>query len=211
MDKTIYTLYLVTERYDMPEESFLDIITTACQSGVTLIQLREKKLSTKEFYELAKKVKVITDRFDIPLIINDRVDICLAVDAAGVHIGDDELPVDITRSILGKGKLLGVSAKNLQRTKEAYEQGADYVGVGAIFPTKTKKNAVYTNIETLQEIIDANLLPVVAIGGIQEQNMDYLSQTHVDGIAMVSEIMLATHVKTKVKTLKEKMKNWRKG
>lgn len=201
--KELY-LYLVTGRYQLSDEAFLQVIAEACQNGVTLVQLREKELSTHAFYELAKQVKAVTDRYQVPLIINDRVDICLAVDAAGVHIGDDELPVSVTRKLIGD-KILGVSAKTVARGLEAKAEGADYLGVGAIFPTKTKESAP-TSVATLKEIVQVVGLPVVAIGGIKENNLETFKETGIDGVAIVSEIMLAPHVSQKVMTITNKLK-----
>jgi thiamine-phosphate pyrophosphorylase len=196
-------LYLVTNRYGA-ESDFLATIEQACQNGITMVQLREKELSTRAFYALAQKVKAITDRYQVPLIINDRVDICLAVDAAGVHIGDEELPVAVTRQLIGK-RWLGVSAKTVERAREAEKEGADYLGVGAIFPTKTKVITRETSVETLKEIVQTVHLPVVAIGGITEERLGTFAQTGIAGIAVVSEIMLAENVGEKVRNLRSKI------
>lgn len=140
----------------------------------------------------------------MPLIINDRVDLALAVDAAGVHIGDDELPVDVVRKLIGPDKILGVSTKTLARAEEAYQQGADYLGVGAIFPTTTKDSSLVT-VETLQTITSQVAIPVVAIGGIQLDNIKTLAGSGIAGISVVSEIMLADSVTRRVKDLKAKV------
>lgn len=198
------TLYLVTGRYDFHDDQFLAVIEEACKNGVTLVQLREKELLTSSFYELALKVKAITDRYHIPLIINDRVDICLAVDAAGVHIGDDELPVDVVRSLIGSEKILGVSAKTVERGLVAEKAGADYLGIGAIFPTKTKETPL-TSIETLKAINGAVTIPSVAIGGIKEENLVNFRGTGIAGVSIVSEIMLAEEVGKKVRSLRQKI------
>ena len=201
MKQIDYSLYLVTEGYDFSQEHFLEIVEEACQAGVTVVQLREKTAKTRQFYELALKVKRITEAYDIPLIINDRLDICLAVDAAGLHIGDDELPVAVCRKLLGPDKILGVSAKTVARSQEAYDEGADYLGVGAMFPTQTKKTEV-TSFHTLTEIIKVVPLPVVAIGGIKEANVKEFQNVGVQGLCMVSEIMQAKDVTAKVGQLK---------
>ncbi|WP_142969069.1 thiamine phosphate synthase [Enterococcus faecalis] len=193
-------VYLVTGRYDFSDTEFLKRIETACRSGVTLVQLREKEVSTRRFYELAVKVKAVTDAYQIPLIINDRVDICLAVDAAGVHIGDDELPVALVRKLVGSTKIVGVSAKTVARGVEAENEGADYLGVGAIFPTTTKDSPL-TSLQTLSEIAAAVTIPVVAIGGIKEENIEQLMGTGVAGVSLVSEIMLAEQITEKVQGL----------
>ncbi|WP_430732918.1 thiamine phosphate synthase [Candidatus Enterococcus murrayae] len=198
------TLYLVTGRYDFSDEKFLAVIEEACKNGVTLVQLREKELVTGKFYELALNVKAITDRYRIPLIINDRVDICLAVDAAGVHIGDDEMPVAVVRSLIGAEKILGVSAKTIERGVEAEKAGADYLGIGAIFPTKTKDTPL-TSKETLKAINEAVAIPSVAIGGIKADNLTEFRGTGIAGVSIVSDIMLAQDVGEKVRSLKTKM------
>ncbi|WP_080147286.1 thiamine phosphate synthase [Marinilactibacillus piezotolerans] len=196
-------LYLVTGRYEFSDEMFLKIVEEACQNGVTMVQLREKDTTTRHFYQLAVEVKQITDRYDIPLIINDRIDICLAMDADGVHIGDDEMPIKVVRSLIGPEKILGVSTKTTERAREAKKEGADYLGVGAIFPTKTKQNPQRTSVETLKTIIEEVELPVVAIGGIKEDNMETFKNTGIDGVAVVSDIMLAENVAHKVQSLKK--------
>ena len=128
MNRDALRLYLVTNRYQDSVEIFLEKVETACRSGVTIVQLREKNLTTNQYYQLAKKVKEITDAYQVPLIIDDRLDVCLAVDAAGLHIGDDELPVPVARKVLGPEKILGVTAKTVKRALEAEEGGADYLG-----------------------------------------------------------------------------------
>ncbi|OTO65479.1 MULTISPECIES: thiamine phosphate synthase [unclassified Enterococcus] len=198
------TLYLVTGRYDFSDAKFLAVVEEACKNGVTLVQLREKELLTGAFYDLALKVKAITDAYQVPLIINDRVDICLAVDAAGVHIGDDELPVAVVRSLIGPEKILGVSAKTVARGVEAEQAGADYLGIGAIFPTKTKETPL-TGLETVKAINDATTIPSVAIGGIKEDNLAAVGRTGVAGVSIVSDIMLAEAVGQKVRRLKQKI------
>ena len=198
-------LYLVTARYDWKEEDFLNKVEEACKSGVTLVQLREKECSTREYYELAKKVKTITDTYQIPLIIDDRVDICLAVDASGVHIGADELPVEVVRNMIGNDKILGVTAKTVERALEAEQHGADYLGVGAIYPTTTKVITHPTSIETLRKIATTVSIPIVAIGGIKEDNMEPLKGTGIAGVAIVSEIMKAENIQEKCQSLRRKV------
>ncbi len=197
------SLYLVTTTEDISEKKFLEIIIEACEGGITMLQLREKEATTHDFYELALKVKKITDSYNIPLIINDRVDICLAVDADGVHIGDDELPVWKTRELIGSDKLLGVSTKTVSRGIVAKFEGADYLGVGAINPTTTKVQTKLTSMAKLKEIINEVKLPVVAIGGVKEDNILTFSGSGISGVAIVSDIMKAKDVPTKVLRLQE--------
>lgn len=204
LDNTL-ALYLVTARYDWKEEDFLKKVEEACMSGVTLVQLREKECTTREYYELAKKVKIITDKFQIPLIIDDRVDVCLAVDASGVHIGSEELPVEVVRKLICKDKILGVTAKTVERALEAEQNGADYLGVGAIYPTTTKVITQPTSIATLREIATTVSIPIVAIGGIKEDNMEPLKGTGIAGVAIVSEIMKAENIQEKCYGLRKKV------
>lgn len=206
MNATDLKLYLVTHRYDDNEATFLAKIAAACENDVTMVQLREKMLSTRAYFELAQRVKLITDRYQIPLIIDDRVDICLAVDAAGVHIGDDELPVAMTRQLIGPDKVLGVSTKTVETAVAAVAAGADYLGVGAIFPTQTKANAAVTPIATLKAITAQVAVPVVAIGGVKEANLATFKDTGIAGVAIVSEIMQAPDIAHKVQALRTKLK-----
>ena len=198
MNREVLKLYLVTNRYQDSLESFLEKVETACRSGVTIIQLREKNLTTNQYYQLAKQVKEITDAYQVPLIIDDRLDICLAVDAAGLHIGDDELPVSVARKVLGPEKILGVTAKTVKRALEAETAGADYLGTGAIFPTTTKENAPITLISTLKTICQTVAIPVVAIGGLTSENIDQLTGTGIAGVAVVRDLMQAEDIEAKV-------------
>lgn len=205
MLKETLRLYLVTNRYQDPLETFLKKVEQACQSGVTMIQLREKQLTTNQYYELAKMVKQITDTYQVPLIIDDRLDVCLAVDAAGLHIGDDELPVSVSRQVLGTEKILGVTAKTVKRALEAEESGADYLGTGAIFPTTTKENAPITLISTLKDICQAVGIPVVAIGGLTCENIHQLSGTGIAGIAVVRDLMQARDIEARTQEFLTKL------
>ena len=205
MNRESLRLYLVTNRYQDSLESFLEKIETACRSGVTIVQLREKNLTTNQYYQLAKQVKEITDAYQVPLIIDDRLDVCLAVDAAGLHIGDDELPVSVARQVLGPEKILGVTAKTVKRALEAEEGGADYLGTGAIFPTTTKENAPITLISTLKTICQRVAIPVVAIGGLTSENIDQLIGTGIAGIAVVRDLMQAEDIEAKTQAFLTKL------
>ena len=205
MNREAFRLYLVTNRYQDSLESFLEKVETACRSGVTIIQLREKNLTTNQYYQLAKQVKEITDAYQVPLIIDDRVDICLAVDAAGLHIGDDELPVSVARQVLGSDKILGVTAKTVKRALEAETSGADYLGTGAIFPTTTKENAPITLISTLKTICQMVAIPVVAIGGLTSENIDQLAATGIAGVAVVRDLMQAEDIEAKTQAFLTKL------
>ena len=205
MNRKVLKLYLVTNRYQDSLESFLEKVETACRSGVTIIQLREKNLTTNQYYHLAKQVKEITDAYQVPLIIDDRLDICLAVDAAGLHIGDDELPVSVARQVLGPEKILGVTAKTVKRALEAETSGADYLGTGAIFPTTTKENAPITLISTLKTICQMVAIPVVAIGGLTSENIDQLAATGIAGVAVVRDLMQAEDIEAKTQAFLTKL------
>ena len=205
MNREALRLYLVTNRYQDSVESFLEKVETACRSGVTIVQLREKNLTTNQYYQLAKQVKEITDAYQVPLIIDDRLDVCLAVDAAGLHIGDDELPVPVARQVLGPEKILGVTAKTVKRALEAEEGGANYLGTGAIFPTTTKENAPITLISTLKTICQTVAIPVVAIGGLTSENIDQLAATGIAGVAVVRDLMQAEDIEAKTQAFLTKL------
>ena len=205
MNREALRLYLVTNRYQDSLENFLRKVETTCRSGVTIIQLREKNLTTNQYYQLAKEVKEITDSYQVPLIIDDRLDVCLAVDAAGLHIGDDELPVPVARQVLGPDKILGVTAKTVKRALEAETSGADYLGTGAIFPTTTKENAPITLISTLKTICQMVAIPVVAIGGLTSENIDQLAATGIAGVAVVRDLMQAEDIEAKTQAFLTKL------
>ena len=205
MNREALRLYLVTNRYQDSLQSFLEKIETACRSGVTIVQLREKNLTTNQYYQLAKQVKEITDAYQVPLIIDDRLDVCLAVDAAGLHIGDDELPVSVARKVLGPEKILGVTAKTVKRAIEAEEGGANYLGTGAIFPTTTKENAPITLISTLKTICQRVAIPVVAIGGLTSENIYQLIDTGIAGVAVVRDLMQAEDIEAKTQAFLTKL------
>ncbi len=193
--KADYCLYLCTDRHTNGKLDFLQTIEQALQGGCSVVQLREKECATREFYQQAADVKALTDQYNIPLIINDRIDVCMAVNADGVHLGQEDMPVKEARKILGDEKIIGVSAHNLEEALQAWKEGADYLGVGAIFGTKTKKNTVDTSVEILREICLQVPIPVVAIGGISIENVVQLKHTGIDGVAVVSAIMAAAEPK----------------
>lgn len=201
------SLYLVTDSTGLKEKEFLSIVEEACKAGVTLVQLREKDKSGREYLNLAIKVKKITDKYNIPLIIDDRIDIAMAVDAAGVHLGQSDINIRYARKILGKDKIIGATTKTVNQAKEAVLEGANYLGVGAIYPTTTKVKTAITEVKTLQDICTLVDVPVVAIGGLNEKNCDILNGSKISGIAVVSAIMKSNNIKEAVINLKEKVKN----
>jgi len=189
VNKIDTTLYLITNSDGRSEENFLESVALACEGGVTLVQLREKEKSGLEYYELALKVKSVTDRYGIPLIIDDRVDIALAVGAAGVHLGQSDLPIAAARTVMGPDKIIGATAKTVEQALAAEAGGADYLGVGAIYPTTTKVITVLTPVATLSDIAKNARIPVVAIGGLNAGNLDVLRGSGANGIAVVTAIM----------------------
>lgn len=184
-----YSLYLVTDRDLLGSKDLAATVEEAIRGGVTMVQIREKNLSTLEFYQLALVIKDITQKQGIPFIVNDRVDIALAVDADGVHIGQDDMPLSAARKLLGLNKIIGVSVASLEQALAAQHEGADYLGIGAVFPTKTKDDADTVSLEELRLIKSKIMLPIVAIGGINKNNIHNVMGTGVDGAAVVSAII----------------------
>ena len=205
------TLYFITDSTGMTEDHFLEVVQQACAGGVTLVQLREKEKSGLEYFNLAQKVKQITDQYDIPLIIDDRVDIAMAVDAAGVHIGKTDIPVAVARALMGENKIIGATAKTVAQAQKAAEEGADYLGVGAIYPTTTKVITIITEVSTLNEIAAQTGMPVAAIGGLNAANIQVLYDSMADGIAVVSAIMKSENPRDTAALLKRQvMENFKK-
>ena len=196
------SLYFITDSTNYSEEEFLHRVEQALMGGATLVQLREKEKSTRDYIELAEKVHAITKRYNVPLIIDDRVDVALAIDAEGVHVGASDMPVATARRLMGADKIVGATAKTVSWALEAYEQGADYLGVGAIFPTTTKVVTVLTATETLRDICNAVPIPVNAIGGLNKDNINVLEGIPVAGICVVSAIMKADDPKLAAQELK---------
>ena len=184
-----YSLYLCTDRRLMTSPTIEASVESALRGGTTVIQLREKDCSSREFYELGLRVKKITERYNAPLIINDRVDIALAVGAAGVHVGQGDLPCKVVREIVGPDMIVGVSAATLDEAVQAEEDGADYLGVGAMYATATKTDTRPVSMEELLKIRAAVKIPIVVIGGINKQTLGNFKDTGVDGLAVVSAIV----------------------
>ncbi len=204
MKKIDSTLYFITDSTGLDEETFLKKVESALQGGVTLMQIREKNKSTREYIELASKVHELAKKYNVPLIIDDRLDVAMAVDAEGVHLGQSDMPVKTARKLFGDNKIIGATTKTLEQAQEAYEQSADYLGVGAIYPTTTKVKTVITSIDTLDAICKAVHIPVNAIGGLNKENIDVLKGIPISGICVVSAIMKAECPEKAAKELKEK-------
>ena len=196
------TLYFVTYSTDWEEEACLNVVDKACAGGATIVQLREKNRTGREYLDLAIKTKSVTDKYNVPLIIDDRADIALAADAAGVHVGQSDLPVYAARKIMGRDKIVGATAKTVEQALKAQAEGADYLGVGAMYPTTTKVITVLTKPETLRDICAAVDIKVNAIGGLNKDNLDILKGIPIDGICAVSAIMKSDNPYEAAKQLK---------
>ena len=206
MENIDYSLYLVTNSKNKRNQEFLDIIEESIKGGVSIVQVREKELDLIPFYEKAKAVKEITDKYNIPLIINDRLSIAIGLGADGAHVGQDDIDGSIARDILGPDRILGISAQTVEQAKKAEKDGADYIGCGAVFPTSTKEDADSVSIEEFKKIKEAVNIPVVAIGGIKIDNVKDLKGTNTDGISVVSAIMDAEEPKEASEKLLEEFK-----
>ena len=200
--KPDYSLYLVTDRMRMSTRTLGEAVEQAVIGGCTLVQLREKDISALDFYTLALEIKKITDRYGIPLIINDRIDIAMAAGAAGVHIGQQDIPADIARKVIGRDMLLGVSVGSATEALDAVKAGADYLGVGAMFPTGTKPDAGFVSMEELGRIRKAVDIPIVVIGGISRENAMLFRPMGVDGLAVVSAVIAQPDIKASAADLK---------
>lgn len=196
-----YTLYLCTDRGLMRSPTIEEAVEQAILGGTGVIQLREKDIDAKDFYELAVSLKKITERYQVPLIINDRVDIALACDADGVHIGQRDIPAKLVRRMIGPDKLLGVSAATLEEAVQAVKDGADYLGIGAMYATNTKDDAEIVTISELKQIREAVDVPIVVIGGINLDTLDNFKGYGIDGLAVVSAVMAAEDVQAAAKEL----------
>ncbi len=193
--KIDYSLYLVADSSFITLETAEKKVTEAIEGGVTIVQLRAKDISAAEFYNMALKIKMITGYYNMPLIINDRVDIAIAADADGVHTGQEDLPVKEVRKLIGINKIMGISVSNITEAEKAERDSADYLGAGAMFPTDTKLDAKYVSIEELREIKKKVQIPVVAIGGINAGNAEKIFCAGADGIAVVSAVLGEKNIK----------------
>jgi thiamine-phosphate pyrophosphorylase len=203
VDKSSLLLYAVTDRTWLKGRPLADAVEEALQAGVTCLQLREKNLGYHSFLQLAREIKTITGRYNVPLIINDHVEIAMACQADGVHVGQEDMEATEVRKIIGSDKILGVSVQTAEQAIKAEQNGADYLGVGAVFSTATKPDAGLVSYETLQEICNAVSIPVVAIGGINQDNAMRLAGTGIAGIAVVSAIFAQEDIAAEVKKLRQ--------
>ncbi len=200
-------LYAITDE-NLLKENFVEKVEKALKSGVDIIQYRAKKKDAKDMIEEAIMLKKLCVKYNVPLIINDRVDVALAIDADGVHVGQEDIPVLYVRKMVGNNKIVGLSTKNLRQVEEANKLPVDYIGFGSIFPTNTKEDAKVAGLENLKEAVKISLQPVVAIGGIKENNIEEVLKTGCDGVAVVSAIFAGENTEEKTKSLKERIRNF---
>lgn len=189
-----YSLYVCTDRDIMTTDTLEEAVELAIKGGATIIQLREKDCTSREFYELALSIKDITDAYEVPLIINDRLDIALAVHADGVHLGQSDIPVQVARNVMGPNCIVGATANTLEKAKEAWQSGADYLGVGDVFGSATKNDTKPVELKELKKICDTVKIPVVAIGGISKKNIHLLKDAGVAGVAVISAVLGQTDI-----------------
>lgn len=203
------SLYLITDSHGLSDEEFFNRTETALKAGVTLVQLREKELSAREIYNRAVKLKEICARYNVPLIMNDRLDIALAADLDGVHLGANDLPIARAREILGEGKIIGATAKTVEAAKAAETDGADYFGIGAFFATDTKTDAKVLTPSEILEVTSAVSIPAVGIGGLNAENIEIIKNCGLSGAALSNAIMRSENIEKTVKELKEKILRYR--
>lgn len=207
LKKEMLLLYAITNRKDESREQFSESIEKALQGGVTVLQLREKNISADELIEETAALKKICDTYNVPLIINDNVEIAIKCNADGVHVGADDMPVSEIRKRAGRDFIIGATAKTVEQAQKAEREGADYLGVGAVFSSPTKTEAKRITKEQLSEITKAVNIPVVAIGGIDADNITELHNTGISGVAVISALFSAEDVESRAALLKQRVKS----
>ncbi len=210
-EESEYSMYLVTDEKSCNGKDFYKCIDESIKGGVKVVQLREKNMSTREFYERALKLKDICKKNKVPLLINDRIDIALAVDADGIHLGQSDMDISKARELLGNDKIIGISAKTIEEALEAQKNGADYIGIGAVFATSTKKDTKIVELSVVEEVKKRLHIPVLAIGGISVNNVDKLSNTNVDGICVISDILNSDDCRKRTSELVEKFREMKRN
>jgi len=203
LDKKDLLLYAVTDRSWLDGETLESAVEKALKGGATFMQIREKELDAEKFLEEAKKIKELCKKYHVPFVVNDNVDIAIAVDADGVHVGQNDMEAGNVRELIGRDKILGVSVQTVEQAVLAEKRGADYLGVGAVFPTGSKADADYVSRDTLKEICEAVNIPVVAIGGINRENIMELSGSGICGVAVISAIFAQTDIEKAAAELKK--------
>lgn len=207
LDKKSMELYAVTDRSWLGEETLYSQVEKALEGGVTLLQLREKHLSEEEFVKEALSIKELCKKYQVPLIINDSVSVAKEADADGIHVGQSDMEAGDVRKALGPDKIIGVSVRTVEQAVLAMERGADYLGVGAVFSTTSKEDAVEVTKETVKAICEAVTIPVVAIGGITYENVSELKGLGIGGVAVISAIFAQQNIEDATKALKEKVRS----
>lgn len=200
-------LYAITDRAWLGGRTLAEAVEQAVLGGATMIQLREKEMNTDELIQSGNEIKTICNKYGVPLIINDNVEAAKKINADGVHLGQDDMPIKEARAILGNNKIIGITAKTVEQAMKAEKDGADYIGSGAVFGTTTKSNAVKMELDTLRAITQSVNIPVTAIGGITAENIDGLCNTGISGVAVVSGIFAQENIKKASETLFEKIKS----
>ena len=203
-EKKDLILYAVTDRHWLNGETLYSQVEKVLKGGATFIQLREKNLDEEHFMEEAKEIQTLCRKYHVPFIINDNVELTAAIDADGVHVGQRDMEAGDVRAKLGPDKIIGVSAQTVQQAVEAEKRGADYLGVGAVFPTGTKEDAVEVGKEVLKEICEAVSIPVVAIGGVGAQNVEELAGSGISGIAVISALFAQPDIEQATKDLRSR-------
>lgn len=206
-EEKMMRLYAVTDRAWVGRQTLYEQIESALKGGATCVQLREKELDEVEFLEEALEISALCRRYGVPFLINDSAELAVKCDADGVHVGQEDMEISRVREIIGNDKIIGVSAHSVEEALEAEQKGADYLGVGAVFSTSTKKNVCRMTGERLKEICAAVKIPVVAIGGINKKNISQLSGTGVDGVALVSAIFAAEEIESECRALRQLSEN----
>lgn len=207
LDRKSLLLYAVTDRAWLQERKLAEDVEKALIGGATFVQLREKDASFEEFVEQAKEVKEVCKKYNVPFVINDNIEVALAVDADGVHVGQSDMETGSVRKKLGKDKIIGVSTRTVEEALLAQERGADYLGVGAMFQTSTKLDAADVTFDELKAICGAVKIPIVAIGGINNHNVAELRGTGIDGVAVVSAIFAAVDIPKATSEMKQKLES----
>ncbi len=206
-DRKNLLLYAVTDRFWTGEKTLKEQVEESLQGGATMLQLREKELNEEMFLKEAMDFKELCSKYQVPFIINDNVEVALKCDADGIHVGQNDMEAGMARERIGADKILGVSVQTVDQAILAEQRGADYLGVGSIFPTSTKQDAQAVSVETLKDICQAVSIPVVAIGGITLENVSQLEGTEIAGIAVVSAIFGAIHIEEATEKLRKKVEH----
>ena len=203
MENIKLSLYVITDENLLKKRNLAEAIEQAILGGADVIQYRAKHKSSREMYQEANLIKKVCDKYNKPLIINDRVDVAMAVNADGVHVGQDDLDVEVVRRLIGFDKIVGLSTKNLKQVKEANSLPVDYIGFGSIFPTETKEDAKVAGLEELKKVLKISVQPVVAIGGINENNIQSVLDAGCENVAVVSAVFKDKNIQQNTKRLKE--------